>query len=49
MGAIVGPFVLNTMEDRTIVCTEEEISVAGEERGRRKKRRLGTPRQGLNK
>ena len=40
MGAIVGPFVLNTMEDRTIVCTEEEISAAGKERGRGKNRRL---------
>ena len=40
MGAIVGPFVLNTMEDRTIVCTEEEISAAGEERGKGKNRRL---------
>ena len=48
MGAIVGPFVLNTMEDRTIVCTEEEISAAGEERGKGKNRRLSTlPRQGL--
>ena len=40
MGAIVGPFVLNTMEDRTIVCTEEEISAAGEERGKGKNRML---------
>ena len=42
MGAIVGPFVLNTMEDRTIVCTDEEISAAGEERGKGKNRRLCT-------
>ena len=36
------------MEDRTIVCTEEEISAAGEERGRGKNSELGTlPRQGL--